>query len=157
MVLTEIGHVDIATNMKNYTYWLAWGAVPEPWDAPPVENLELTQLEQEVGRVKEAFKEFVKPDENGAIEVNNQSWTISTEPTKFIYLKFIFEPEYNSNDTIYQLGLFSNTVPSAGNEDKIYLLPSEISDTGKLMFIENIMVINRNDATKNIFEYIIAF
>ena len=159
MVLAEIGHQELARSMKNNIFSLAWGTVAQgdEWDVPPPVDLSAESLIAEVGRTKELVKEYVVQDENGAIEVGNQKWNISTTPTKYLYLKFVFSQSQNSGDDIYQAGLFINTVPVPGKENETYLLPSDVQEPGKMLFIENMRVIHRNDVTKEIFEYIITF
>lgn len=157
MLLTNSGHTDIAKKMFDYTYWLAWGTTSNPWDYPPPEDVNATQLEAEVGRVKEQVKVYVTPSDDGVIEFNNQKWAIVQEPTKYIYLKFMFDTWMNSDADIYQLGIFVDTIPNEDKKDSNFLIPKDIAYPGKLMFIENVEVIKRNDVKREIFEYIIAF
>jgi len=160
MILVESGHKKLAVEMFDEDFRLAWGTLPsgDGWsDNPPPEDLNSTELIAEVGRIKPQVKEYVLPDDSGVIEIDGVKWAISSSETKFIYLKFVFEQTHNSSDSIYQLGIFTNTVPVAGSESEDYLQPSDIDDIGKLILMENQPVVFRNSATREIFEYVIAF
>lgn len=160
MILVETGHTKLAEEMYDEDFRLGWGSLPSGtgWaDAPDPEDLGSTELILEVGRIIAQVKEYVLPDNNGVIDIDGVKWTISGVPTKFVYLKFVFEQEMNSSDSIYQLGVFTNTVPSPGSEAEPYLQPSNIDNTGKLLLLENQPVVFRNSATREIFEYVITF
>ncbi len=160
MVLTETGHISLAEVMFAKEFWLAWGDVPDgqEWlDTPPTEDTSSIELLAEVGRIKNLVKEYVILDENGVIEVDNLTWTISASRTKYIYLKFTFDQTQNSTDEIYQLGLFTDVVPSVGHEADEYLQPTNIDDEGNILLIENQPVLFRNSATRETYEYIITF
>jgi len=160
MVLTETGHVTLAESMFSKEFWLAWGTVPElqKWGGtPPAENIEDFELLGEVGRVKNLVKEYVILDSNGVIEVDNLKWTISNIRTKYIYLKFTFDQTQNSTDEIFQLGLFTDVVPSAGFETEDYIQPVNLDDKGNLILTENQPVLYRNSATRETYEYVITF
>lgn len=160
MILVEAGHVKLAEEMFDEDFRLGWGSLPagDGWaDAPLPEDLNSTELILEVGRITSQVKEYVVPDNNGVIDVDGISWSISATPTKFVYLKFVFEQTMNSTDSIYQLGIFTNTIPTAGNEAEAYLQPASIDDVGKLILLENQPVTFRNSATREIFEYVITF
>ena len=160
MVLVESGHTKLSEEMFSNDFRLAWGTLPSGsgWaDAPLPEDLNSTELILEVGRIVAQVKEYVIPDNAGVIDVDGVKWSISATPTKFIYTKFVFEQEMNSSDSIYQLGVFTNTVPSVGFEAETYLQPSNIADVGKLILLENQPVVFRNSATREIFEYVITF
>ena len=160
MVLTEVGHIKLSEAMSQNEFRLAWGTLPqgEEWGStPPPEDLNSTILSQEVGRIKSQVHEYVIPDSNGVIEVDGIKWSISTTPTKYLYLKFQFDQTRNSSDFIYQLGLFTDTVVQAGDEGLEYVQPSSIVDFGKLILMENQPILVRNSATKEAYEFVITF
>jgi hypothetical protein len=160
MVLTESGHVQLAKSMFNEDFRFAWGTLDsdEEWgNNPPPEDINDTQLKIEVGRIKSQVKEYVIPDEDGVIEVDNMKWSISESPTKYIYLKFVFDQSHNANDTIYQLGIFTNTVPEPDNVDDEYLQPSQIADFGDLIYLRNQPALVRNSATRESYEFVIVY
>jgi hypothetical protein len=139
---------------------LAWGTVPvgDAWtDDPPAEDLTETTLIEEVGRIKSQVNEYDTPEAAGVIEVDGINWSISTEPTKYIYLKFQFDQTHNSSDFIHQLGLFTDTIVQAGDEDLEYVQPTSITDIGKMILLENQPVLIRNSATKEAYEFVITF
>jgi hypothetical protein len=160
MILVEKGHIKLAKEMFDEDFRLGWGTLPtaDEWgNNPPAEDLDATELVAEVGRIKTQTKNYVLPDDNGLIEIDGIKWAVSTEPTKYVYMKFVFEQDMNSADTIYQLGIFSDTVPEAGKETEDYLLPTEIDNVGELLLLENQPAVYRNSATREIFEYVITF
>lgn len=160
MILVEAGHVKLAEEMFDEDFRLGWGSLPQGdgWaDAPLPEDLFSSQLILEVGRIVSQIKEYVIPDNEGVLLIDGINWSISTTPTKFVYLKFVFEQAMNSSDSIYQLGIFTNTIPTSGSEAEDYLQPANIDDVGKLILLENQPVTFRNSATREIFEYVITF
>jgi len=160
MILVEDGHIKLAKEMFDEDFRLGWGSLQpgNGWvDNPPPEDLNSDVLLLEVGRIKTQVKEYVLPDSQGIISVDGIKWTISVTPTKFVYLKFVFEQTHNSSDSIYQLGIFTETVPEVGFETEAYLQPTNILNSGKLILLENQPVTFRNSATREIFEYVITF
>ena len=160
MVLTEVGHIKLSEAMFSNEFRLAWGMAPSGQDwtnTPPPEDLGDTQLLQEVGRIKSQVAEYVVPDGAGVIEVDGINWTISANPTKYIYLKFQFDQTHNSSDFIHQLGLFTDTVVQAGDEALEYVQPTSITDIGQMILLENQPVLIRNSATKEAYEFVITF
>jgi len=160
MILSETGHVALSESMYSKNYMLAWGTLPEDqeWTTnPPSEDPAKTILEDEVGRIKPLAKEYVYLDNAGVLEIGGQKWTISDVPTKYIYFKFTFDQLNNSSDKIYQLGLFTDTVPVDASASEDYLLPNQIDDPGKLVMYENQVVLYRNTATRETYEYVITF
>ncbi len=160
MLLTETGHVKLATEMFDEDYRLGWGTLPlaDEWGQNPIpEDLNSIIIISEVGRIKSQVKTFVYPLSTGIIDVDGIKWEVSPTPTKFIYLKFVFQQTMNSGDDIFQVGVFTNTVPAVGFEAAEYLQPSQILETGNLVLLENQPVVYRNDATKEIFEFVLTF
>lgn len=160
MILSETGHVALSESMYAKDYMLAWGTMPDgqEWTTnPPTEDPSSTALNSEVGRIKPIAKEYVYLDNAGVLEIGGQKWTISIEPTKYIYFKFTFDQLQNSNDKIYQLGIFSDTVPVDGAASENYLLPTQITESGKMVMYENQVVLYRNTATRETYEYVITF
>lgn len=129
-----------------------------PWTTtPPAPNLEHTKLYREVGRRKVMMSKFVVPDVSGAYVTTNGRWSEVGYPTPYLYLYIGYDLTDAQTATIYQLGLFLGTVPSAGNEAKIYLLPSEIDEEGDLLSLEHVSPIYRNSSTREIHEIVITF
>jgi len=160
MILTELGHVQLAESMFVNDFRLAWGTLPsgDGWnDTPDPENVNTTDLTQEVGRIKSQVREYVVPDTNGVIEVDGVKWTISTTPTKYIYLKYKFSQTHNSSDFIYQLGIFTQTEVVTGDEALEYIQPAQIVNKGNLILLENQPTLIRNSATKEAYQFVITF
>lgn len=165
MIMVNSGHIAICRSMMNETFHLAWGNLPDnyfnPWginNSPPVEDPNTNSLLQELGRRVAHAKSYAIEDVNGEIVANGTKWSLSNTPTRFIYLQFKFDDEDAAESIIYQLGIFIGTVKNPDvPEGKLYLLPSEIQDSGTLFMLENIVPIARNPSTRQIFEHVITF
>lgn len=141
--------------------------VIDPWTTSPVAPPEsLNLLYNEVGRRRANIKKFVKRDPNGEIvtavlnsqnELELVNWSESAEPTNNLYFQVGFALSDASDQTIYQFGVFTDTVPALGNENKNYLLPSEISDFGNLIAVANVAPVYRDSTSREIREVIITF
>ena len=115
MFMLEEGHIALAKSLLQDDFFMAWGTIPEGepvWsNNPPALDPTTKALMQEVGRRLVTQKSFCKPDPNGPIEVNEQTWILSEEPTRYIYLQFKFDFQDAPADTLYQLGVFLSTIP----------------------------------------------
>ncbi len=164
MIMVEKGHVALAESVYNETFHLAWGKLPadypSPWqleDNPPAPDDAAEALLLEIGRRLSTVKSYAMEDANGDIVANGTKWSKTNTPTRHVYLQFKFDADDASEEIIRQLGIFIGTIPSAGNEQKHYLLPSDIETGGTLFMAENVKPIARNNATREMFEYIITF
>lgn len=114
LVLSELGHIEIAKLFKSKTYFLAWGTNPGgDWGKnPDAVNTSDTKLLNEVGRRKVLVQEFVTPSSLGEIESPVGNFAISKQPTKYLYFRCNFSFTDAPNSSICQFGLFSDTIPN---------------------------------------------
>jgi hypothetical protein len=118
----------------------------------------LTGLVHELGRRLATIVAYAQPDVNGDITANGQKWSITSQETRYLYLQFKFDGDDAFNNTIYQLGIFINSVIAPGvPSGKFYLVPGELSDNGLLYMAENIKPFPRAIGKREIFEYITAY
>lgn len=123
-----------------------------------VNTAAMNRLLDEIGRRSPSMQTYCKPDENGDIVANDSSWSVSTEPTRFIYLQFKFDSTDAIGSIIHQMGLFTGTEMAEGVPvGKKYLNPDEVADSGHLYMIENIEPFSRFAGKREIFEYVLTF
>lgn len=158
-ILTDSGRAAVATAIKAQAIHLAWGNGSVDWDAvPPTESVSTTKLLAEVGRRKVTQALFCTPDTAGEIIVAQGRFSVSQNPTKYLYLRFAFDFEDGGVNVIRELGVFmgtivKNTVPA----NKDYLEPDDIQDPGQLLSLEYIQKLTRSDQIRQQFEFVIQF
>lgn len=165
LVMTNVGHVAIATAVKNADFWLCLGGLPEdfesPWtikDDPPAFDPEATELLLPYGYRKATRVLFAYEDPNGIIVVAGKRWSVTEEPTKHVYLEFIFDNEDIVGKTIYQKGIFMNLKPKEGiPEGKLFLLPDEVEDKGILVFGQNIKPFYSDEGVRQFHHFVLTF
>lgn len=181
-ILVEAGRAAVATAIMNQTIHCAWGAGDPSWDASrPTEPASATGLVKEIGRRVVTQKSYVVLDPNGSIVVPGNRFEFTTNPTKFLYLRFAFDfkdaavdPNApGTNPVIRELGVFINTVPlgaqpagqNAYNPNfPDYLMAaaspnavSEYSSPGQLLVLEYIDKLTRAETIRQQFEFVIQF
>lgn len=87
------------------------------------QTLMIDSLINEVVRRIATVQEYVIPDENGGIDVGGVKWQISNQPTRHIYLSFVWNEEDLSGYSLNQIALFTNT------EGKVDYVTSETLST----------------------------
>jgi hypothetical protein len=70
----------------------------------------MVSLIAEVGRHRVTQAMFCTPSESGKTIVSEGRFTISTEPTRYLYTRFAFDFTDAGRPTIRELGLFVGTV-----------------------------------------------
>ncbi len=158
-VLTDSGRAAIATSVKNLDIHLAWGSGLVGWDTTPVaESVGATALLNEVGRRKVAQTMYCVPDEDGGLVVPDGTFSPSSTPTKYLYLRFAFDFVDSPTAIIREVGIFLRTTPKVSVPvGQAYLLPSEVLSFGELLVVENIAKIERSPAIRQQFEFVIEF
>lgn len=146
----------------NQIDWAPAGAEPTVGQTYTVEyrynSDAMTALIQEIGRREASLKSFAQLDVNGDISANNQNWSITATPTRHLYLQFKFGADEALNKTIYQLGLFTDTVPQAAvPPGQKYLLPAEIQNPGQLYMVDYIPPLVRVSGKREIFEFVLTY
>ena len=157
MKLTDNGHIKICESVQSSTYWLAWGTNGGELGGEVLSN---GILQFEVGRTKETYNYFVQEDAAGVIEVGGKKWTISNEPTKYLYLKFQFPQDANSDKVINEMGLFTDVVLSTAGLTYIDTTADKsnsMSDIGILFETMNQTDLTRDSSTEENYDIIITF
>jgi hypothetical protein len=138
--MTESGRAALALAVKNQTIHLAWGSGDADWDdSPAAPDTDATELENEIGRVYAFNSLFVTPDTEGSILLpDNNRYTVSTDPTRHLYLDFKFGFTDGVGSTIRELGIFiGGVVKDSVAPGKTYLLPADLESPGILLMLEH--------------------
>ena len=129
----------------------AWQAtVPSP-------GTTFTGLYREVGRRLIQRVQYVYPDPNGVYVTTAGRWSVSSVATRFIYCYVAFDLNDAVTSTIYQFGIFMNTIPATGYTNSAYLLPSQISNPGTLLNLINVPPIIRNASSSETYQVVLTF
>lgn len=158
-ILTRNGRVAIAEALSQQPLHLAWGTGDGSWATTvPPENVEAVALLNEVGRRTVTTVGFVVEDEDGLIVLPTGSFTLSATPTNNLYLRTQFEFADAQASEIREIALFAGSQMVAGLPvGQQYFMPSEVSDPGLLVHIENFQPIYRSPAIREAFEIVISF
>lgn len=158
-VFTTDGRIVLATATKALTAHLAWGTGNPAWgDNPPTPPVNTTALVAEVGRRQATLVEFCVPDPNGAISVTEGRFAVTSTPSPLIYLKFHFEFEEAVGSTIREMAIFIGTVAASGvPPGQFYLTPSQVANPGRTLLAERRAPIVRENTTRELLEYVVAF
>ncbi|MCL2344811.1 MAG: hypothetical protein FWC58_03030, partial [Desulfobulbus sp.] len=163
--LTLSGRAAIAAAVATRPLHLAWGTGDPAWDGAPLpESTLATGLFNEIGRRALTLWQFVLPDDNGAITINDvddptiiQSFAPSPVPTNHLYLLFNFDFLDAPAATIREIGVFMGTVVDPGlPPGQKYFTPGELSDPGILLAIEHLPFFNRQPSVRQTFEQVIT-
>jgi hypothetical protein len=158
-VLTDSGRAAIATSVKDLEIHLAWGSGSAGWDTTPVgESVSATSLLNEVGRRKVSQTMYCVPDDAGGLVVPDGTFSPSSTPTKYLYMRFAFDFADSPTAIIREVGVFLRTTPKVSvPSGQAYLLPSEVLSPGQLLVVQHIAKIERNAAIRQQFEFVIEF
>lgn len=164
-ILTLSGRAAIAAAIATRSLHLAWGTGDPAWDdAPAPESTLATGLTNEIGRRALTLWQFVTPDENGAITVNDvddptitNSFAPSPVPTNHLYLLFNFDSLDAPAATIRETGVFVDTVvdPALPPGQK-YFTPDQLTSPGTLLALERLPFFNRQPSVRQTFEQVIT-
>lgn len=126
-------------------------------DHPP-EPIGQTALLREVGRRGVDEVHFVAADPSGEIVVPTGRYTLSAMPTNHLFIRVRFDFEDAATSTVREQGLFVGTTvePSRPIGQKFFL-PSEITDPGILLVLQNSVPIVRQPSTRETFEFVVTF
>jgi hypothetical protein len=124
---------------------------------PPTPLLTNNALYNEIGRRVVQLVQYVYPSSTGPYTTPSGTWAISTVPTSYVYAYVGFALTDAPTATIYQFGLFLNTVPAPGYISAPYLTPAQITSPGSLLALENITPIYRNTSSREIHEVVMSF
>ncbi|HBR1863909.1 TPA: hypothetical protein L9M48_004888 [Klebsiella pneumoniae] len=158
-LLTDSGRAAVATSIKQNPIHLAWGSGSVDWDASqPPESIGTSTLLAEVGRRKVTQAMFCTPDPLGEIVVSQGRFSLSTEATNYLYLRFAFDFLDAQDATIRELGVFVGTeAKSTTPEGQDYLLPEDIEDPGTMLVLEYVEKLVRSPQIRQQFEFVVQF
>ncbi|EAM6792309.1 hypothetical protein E0G74_00945 [Salmonella enterica] len=159
-ILTESGRAAVATAIMAQPIHLAWGSGDPSWDNLPSgqpENAGTTALVAELGRRTAVPPSYCIPKTGGSIVVSQGQFEFSTTPTKYLYLRFAFDFKDAAQATIRELGVFVGSKVVASPKVANYYEPSEVTDPGQLLVLENINRLVRSQQIQQQFEFVIQF
>lgn len=157
--LQESGRIALAIAVASQPIHLAWGHGSPAWDAAPQpEGNTNAGLVDEIGRRASTQVGYCRPDANGEIELASGRYTLSAEPTTYVYVKFVFAFAEAAGETIREQGIFLGTQVKAGlPAGQRYFLPADLASPGRLYALERVTAFPRNGATRQMFEYVLPF
>jgi hypothetical protein len=160
IALVDDGRTAFAVGFLNEDLHLAWGSGDEDWDDPgeypdgaPEPDSDDTELENELGRRVVTQASYVDPDEDGEIEFPDANFSISTSPTRRIYLRTSFLKTEEPAAVIREVGLFMGTQTLSEDD---YLEPGDITDPGRMVILYRFAGITRSAARREVFEFVIT-
>lgn len=156
-ILTNSGRAAVAASVKAQTIHMAWGSGDPAWDTTPVpEPLDATALVAELGRRKATQVLFCTPAADGELVVPQGRFSASSDPTKYLYMRFSFDFEDAAASTIREVAVFLGTVVKAGvPAGKDYVVPSELDKPGQMLVLERIAKLERSASIRQQFEFVI--
>lgn len=157
--LVNSGRAAVAKSIKESSVHLAWGAGSVEWDeSRPSESVYALSLLAEVGRRKVTQALYCEPDPAGELIVTEGRFAVSSEPTKYLYLRFAFDFADAGDAIIRELGIFIGTIAKetvpAGQD---YLEPDDVEEPGSLLVLENIDKLVRSPQVRQQFEFVVQF
>ncbi|MEA1052364.1 hypothetical protein U5801_21515 [Lamprobacter modestohalophilus] len=124
----------------------------------PPEPTERTTLIAEVGRRLVEETHFVEADEAGQIVVPSGRYSISSDPTRHLFVRTRFDFEDASTSVIREQGLFvgCETDPALPIGQR-YFSPAQVTDAGILLLLQYSVPIVRQPSTRETFEFVVTF
>jgi hypothetical protein len=158
-VLTKSGRTAIASSIKNQQIHLAWGSGVVAWDTESEpEDVFATGLIHEIGRRRADEVLFVEGDDDGALVTPTGRFRAVDHPTNNLFMRFTFDFENASNETIRELGVFIDTVTNPELPGgQWYFELADIVDPGILLVLERTVPLIRTAATRESFSFVISF
>lgn len=153
------GRVVIAESIAARPLHVAWGLGDGAWTTNiPAENPDATGLINEIGRHTVTSTQYVVPDVNGTIVLPSGRFSPSVTPTNHLLISTTFDFDNASSSIIREVAIFAGTQVQAGLPvGQRYFTPSQITDPGKLLYVENIGPIYRSTAIQETFKTVITF
>ncbi len=159
-VLQDAGRIALAVAVASQPIHLAWGRGDIDWDVTPEpEPTNATALVEEVGRRLATFVGYCQPAADGEIELPSGSkYTVVPGPTRWVYVRFVFNFEDAAGETLRELAVFLGAQPVAGlPAGQRYFEPAQIAQPGRLYTLERMPFFTRNGAVRQTFEYVLPF
>ncbi|MFI3270808.1 MAG: hypothetical protein R3Y11_01720 [Pseudomonadota bacterium] len=168
--LTNAGRAAMLKAISDKVLYFGWGSGDEAWDADSTLQpnlLESTGLTNEVGRRLIQVKYFVTPDDDGEISLPESynadgtpvmgTYTMSDEPTQYLFMRVTFDYGDASTETIREVGVFSDTVVSEdAPAGQLYFEPDEVVSGGSLLSARHEVATVRDPARKDSYEFILS-
>lgn len=121
------------------------------------EDLNASQLENEVGRKRAETIGYIKPDPYGSIPFEGSLYSLSATPTRHVYLSVRLAPEELSSNTIRETGIFiGGTIKGSVPASKTLYLPADVDEQGTLFALDNQPPLIRNNITTEVFHRVIS-
>lgn len=157
-ILTKSGRVVIAESIQIRGLHMAWGSGDGSWVIPTAEDPDAIALISEVGRRTVDVASFVTPDDDGLIVLPGGAFSTSATPTNHLYIKTKFTFSDAPSSVIRELGVFAGTQVIGGlPPGQRYFTPPEISNPGRLLYLQHFQPIYRSPAVEESFEVVITF
>ena len=168
--LTKTGRAAIARALAARPMHFAWGSGDPAWDeeGASIPSLaEATALVNELGRRTPAAVGFVTPDEEGGVVIPTgtdaaggvitQRYSVSAEPTPYLYIRVNYDFADAPAATIREVGLFMDTrVRPETPAGQRYFTPAELEDPGFLVAAQILdSNINRSPSTRQTIEFVL--
>jgi hypothetical protein len=146
IAIPVIGNISRAMDFISGDLWICIGRTT-PWpdeNNPPIVSPDILDVEEPVIFKKADVKTFVVEDTTGEYIVQGVTYKAVSEEfarnnlvTTILIKATITDTDISDDVTFRQVGLYSKLVPTAGNEGKTLLLPSEVEFTGYLEWVSN--------------------
>lgn len=157
-ILAQSGRIVIAEAIILRPLHLAWGSGDGAWIDPPAEDADAVSLMNEVGRRVVTQAQYVVSDENGEISLPSGNFSLSAIPTKHLFFNTVFDYADASSVVIREIAIFVGTqTDSQLPSGQQYFAPSEVTDPGRLLHLENIQPVFRSPAIRETFKVVITF
>jgi len=101
---------------------------------------------------------FVTADPEGEIVVPTGRYRLSVDPTNHLFIRVRFDFEDAATSVVREQGLFVGcaTDPALPIGQKFFV-PSQITDPGILLVLQNSVPIVRQPSTRETFEFVVTF
>lgn len=162
--LVKDGCARILKSVKdNLVLWIGVGKTT-PWedeDNPPAESLDATTITDIQGLKKVDIVQFVVEDPTGEVIFKNKRYRrvddtgIYLNDARWLYVgAWLIFDEFPVVD-FRQTALFTDVIPTSGNENREILLPSQVQSYGVMLAYVNHHVRHRVSYGKDLVEMVI--
>lgn len=158
-ILTIPGRAGLAKAVKESVLHLAWGQGSAEWtdSSKATEDPNQATLFREVGRRSIDSVQYCFGDADGEIVTPTGRFTASEVPTNNLFISTKFDFEDGAGYTIREYGLFIGTVVSGDcPPGQKYFLPTEVTDVGSLLTLENSVPLIRLASTREEFNFVLT-
>lgn len=158
-ILTTAGRAGLAKAIKESVLHLAWGQGSSEWNTNEkvAEDPTQTALFREIGRRLVDSVQYCIGDDEGDLIAPTGRFSISAQPTNNLFINTKFDFEDGAGYTIREFGLFIGTeVSSECPVGQKYYLPSDITDPGVLLTLENSVPLIRLASTREEFNFVLT-